>query len=148
MNHYPGWWNETITVYNKYTDPVSKLITWYRHVVTGAFWKNVGNSIVIDNVIIDTNSIICRFRKDEQFLPKHEWLKLPNDEMSEYFTLGRGDILVRGEVEDEIQEYTNGYKSTDLVKKYKELQGCMTIEEMTINTDGERGNEHYLVRGK
>jgi hypothetical protein len=148
MNNYGPWWNETITIYNKYTDPVSKLITWHRHVVSGAFWKNIGNKIEINNVTIDTDAIICRIRIDEQFLPKHKWIALPNDEMDEYFTLGRGDIIVRDEVEDEIAEYTSGYKSTDLVKKYKDLQGCLTIDEVTINTDGGRGNEHYLVRGK
>lgn len=148
MNHYPSWWNETITVYNKYTDPVTNLITWYRHVVTGAFWKNIGNKVTIDKTVIETDTIICRMRKDDTFLPKHEWIALPNDTMSDYYTLGRGDILVRGEVDDEIQEYTTGHKSTDLVHKYKDLQGCMTIDEVTINTEGGRGNEHYLVRGK
>jgi len=148
MNHYPSWWNETITIYNKYTDPVSKLITWHRHVVVGAFWKNIGEKINIGNVVIETDTIICRIRKDEEFLPKHEWKNLPNDEMEDFYTLGRGDIIIRGRVEDEVDEYTKGYKSTDLVNKYKDLQGCMTIDKVTINTEGGRGNEHYLVKGK
>ena len=148
MNHYPSWWNQTITIYNKFTDPVSNLITWHRHVVIGAFWKNIGNKIMIDKTVIDTDAIICRIRKDNEFLPKHEWIALPNDEMDEYYTLGRGDIIIRDRVDDEVNEYLSGYKSTDLVKKYKDLQGCMTIDEVTINTDGGRGNEHYLVRGK
>ena len=147
MNHYPNWWNETITVYNKYSDPVSRLITWHRHVVTGAFWKNIGNKILIDKTVIETDNIICRIRKDDLFLPKHEWLKLENDHMDEHYTLGRGDIIIRGEVDDEIDEYQTGYKATDLVKKYKDLQGCMTIDKVTINTEGGRGNEHYLVEG-
>ena len=148
MNHYPSWWNETITVYNKFTDPVSKLITWHRHVVTGAFWKNVGNKVTIDTTVIETDAIICRFRISEEFLPKYEWIALPNDEMDNYYTLGRGDILVHGEVDDVVDEYTKGYKSTDLINKYKDLQGCMTIDKVTINIGGGRGNEHYLVQGK
>ncbi len=148
MNHYPNWWNETITIYNKYTDPVSKLITWYRHVVVGAFWKDIGEKIDVGNVVIETNTIICRMRKDEEFLPKYEWINLPNDEMSNYFTLGNGYIIIRGRVEDEVDEYTKGYKSTELVNKYKDLQGCMTIDKVAINVDGGRGNEHYLVKGK
>ena len=148
MNHYPSWWNETITIYNKYTDPVSRMITWHRHVVRDAFWKNVGNKITIDTTVIDTDTIICRIRKDAEFLPKHEWIALPNDEMDNFYTLGRGDIIIRDEVDDEVNEYTAGQKSTDLVSKYKDLQGCMTIDAITINTEGGRGNEHYLVRGK
>ena len=148
MNHYPSWWNETITIYNKYQDPVSRLITWHRHVVEGAFWKNIGNKVVIDKTVIETDTIICRLRKDDKFLPRYEWLKMVNDQMDEYYTLGRGDIIVFGDVDDEIDEYTNSYKSTDLVKKYKDLQGCMTIDEVAINVNGGRGNEHYIPRGK
>ena len=58
MNHYPSWWNETITVYNRYTDPVSKLITWYRHIVHGAFWKDIGNNITIDKTVIATGGSV------------------------------------------------------------------------------------------
>lgn len=148
MNHYPNWWNETVTIYNKYTDPVSKLITWHRHVVVGAFWKDIGEKVNVGNVIIETDTIICRIRKDDEFLPKYEWIELPNDEMEEHYTLGRGDIIIRGRVDDEVDEYTKGYKSTELVNKYKNLQGCMTIDKVTINVDGGRGNEHYLVKGK
>ena len=67
MNHYPSWWNEKITIYNKYSDPVSRLITWHRHVVDGTFWKNVGNKILIDKTVIETDNIICRIRKDDKF---------------------------------------------------------------------------------
>ena len=105
MNHYPSWWNESITVYNKYKDPVSQLITWHRHVVEGAFWKNIGNKVMIDKTVLETDAIICRFRKDEKFLPKYEWVELPNDSMDNYFTLGRGDILIRGAVDDEVDAY-------------------------------------------
>ena len=147
MNHYPSWWNEKITIYNKYSDPVSRLITWHRHVVDGTFWKNVGNKILIDKTVIETDNIICRIRKDDKFLPKYEWLQLPNDKMDEFYTLGKGDIIIHAEVDDEVDEYANGTKSTDLVKKYKDLQGCMTIDKVTINVDGGRGNEHYLVEG-
>ena len=148
MNHYGSWWNEDITIYNKYTDPVSKLITWHRHVVHGAFWKNIGNKVMVGNVVLETDSIICRIKVDDEFLPKHKWIALTNDEMGNFYTLGRGDIIIRDAVDDEVSEYTNGHKSTDLVKKYKDLQGCLTIDEVTINTEGGRGNEHYLVRGK
>lgn len=148
MNHYPSWWNETITVYNKYKDPVSNLITWHRHIVNGAFWKDVGNKVTIGDTVIETDAIICRIRKDDEFLPNYEWIKLPNDEMDEYYTLGKGDIIIRAEVEDEVDEYTNGHKASDLIRKYKDLQGCMTIDKVTINIEGGRGNEHYLVQGK
>ena len=147
MNNYPSWWDTTITIYNKFTDVQTRLVRWYRHVITNTFWKYSGNKIVVGNTVLETKDIICRIRKDEAFREKHEWIDIPNDEMSQYFTLAPGDIIVKGEVEDVIDEYTSGARSTDLVKKYKALQGCMEIQEFSNNTNGGRGNEHYYVKG-
>lgn len=147
MNNYPSWWNTTITIYNKYTDPQTQVVKWYRHKVEGAFWKYSGNKVVIDKVVLDTKTIICRIRKDEKFLERHKWISVPNDKMSNYFTFAQGDIIVKGDVEDEINEYTSGTRSSDLKKKYKALQGCLEIQEWSDNTGGGRGNEHYFVKG-
>ena len=147
MNNYPTWWNTTITVYNKFTDPQTKVVKWYKTVVTGAFWKYIHEKVTIGQTTLETNSIICRIRKDERFLEKYEWLQKPNDEMQNFFTLGKGDIIIKGEVDDEINEYQQGKRSTDLIAKYKELQGCMSIEECANNTGGGRGQEHYVARG-
>ena len=147
MNNYPTWWNTTITVYNKFTDPQTKVVRWYKTVVTGAFWKYIHEKVTIGQTTLETNSIICRIRKDERFLEKYEWLQKPNDEMPDFFTLGKGDIIIKGEVDDEINEYQQGKRSTDLIAKYKELQGCMSIEECANNTGGGRGQEHYVARG-
>ena len=147
MNNYPSWWNTTITIYNKYTDPQTQLVRWYRHKVDGTFWKYTGNKVFVNNTVLETKDIICRIRKDKSFKEKHEWITIPNDQMSQYFTLSQGDIIVKGEVEDEINEYASGTRSSDLKKKYKALQGCMEIQEWANNTDGGRGNEHYYVKG-
>lgn len=146
-NNYPSWWNTTITIYNKYTDPQTQLVKWYRHKVDGVFWKYSGNKVVVGSTVLETKDIICRIRKDDSFKEKHEWINIPNDEMSQYFTLAQGDIIVKGEVDDEINEYTSGTRSTDLKKKYKNLQGCLEIQEWANNTGGGRGNEHYYVKG-
>lgn len=147
MNNYPSWWNTTVTIYNRYEDPQTQLVRWYRHIVEKCFWKYSGDKVTVNNVVLDTNNIICRIRVDKQFLEKHQWVLIPNDEMSNYFTLSQGDIIVKGEVDDEIDEYQSGRRSSDLKKKYKALQGCMEIQEWSNNTGGGRGNEHYYARG-
>ena len=147
MNNYPSWWDTTITIYNRYEDPQTQLVTWHRCVVKGCFWKYTGNKVVVNNVVLETNNIICRIRKDKRFLEKHEWVNIPNDKMKNYFTLGQGDIIVKGEVDNEINEYRSGTRSSDLKTKYKSLQGCMEIQEFSNNTGGGRGNEHYFVKG-
>lgn len=147
MNNYPSWWNTTITLYNRYEDPQTNVITWYRYVIKNAFWKYVGDKITIGKTVLETNDIICRIRKDDRFLERYEWLNTPNDLMENYFTLGQGDIIIKGEIDDEINEYTSGTRSSDLKKKYKALQGCMEVQEWSNNTGGGRGNEHYFVKG-
>ena len=148
MNSYGPWWNTTLTIYNKFTDPQTNIVRWYRHVVHKAFWKYDGGEVTISKVTLKSDDIICQIRKDDAFLEKHQWVKIPNDEMHNYFTLGAGDIIVRDEVDDEIDEYTAGMRSTDLLKKYKALQGCMEIRVWANNTGGGRGNEHYFASGK
>ena len=147
MNSFGSWWDTTITIYNKYTDAQTQLVTWHRHVVNNCFWKYSGTKVTINNVVLDTKDIICRIPVNDAFLEKHEWAAVPNDQMSNYFTLGQGDIIVKGEVDDVINEYQSGSRSSDLKSKYKALQGCMEIQEWSNNTGGGRGNEHYYARG-
>lgn len=147
MSNYPVWWDQTITVYNKYTDPQTMVIAWYRYVLHNCFLKAVGDKININNTILETNNIICRIPKNDAFLPKYLWAQQPNDQMSNYFTLAPGDIIVFGEVTDEINEYVSGHRSNDLKAKYKELQGCMDIQDVGINVGPGRNNEHYYVKG-
>lgn len=144
---YPEWWETTITIYNQFKDPTTKVVRWYRTVVDGVFWKYVGDKVTVGKTVLETNNIICRIRKDSRFLEKFQWIQLPNDTMSNYFTLAKGDIIVKGVATDDINEYESGHRSNDLLSKYKELQGCMSIEEIAINTGAGRCNEHYLVKG-
>ena len=145
---YPIWWDTTITIYNKFEDPQTHIVTWFRKVLSDCFWKASGDTVMIGQISVDTKAILCRIPKDSSFMERFEWEHLPNDQMGDYVTLGLGDILVKGEVLDEIDEYTAGQRSTDLLSKYRTSQRCMEVEEFAVNTGLGRNNEHYLVRGK
>lgn len=147
MSNFPIWWDSTLTIYNKFEDKQTQLVKWYKNVISNCFWKYTGNKISIGNTVLDTNSIICRIPQQDNFLEKYQWVAQPNDEMSKYFTLGSGDIIIKGEVDDEIDEYKSGKRSTDLLARYKNLQGCMEIEQVELNTGKGRNNPHYYVRG-
>ena len=139
---YPEWWNVTVTLYNKY-ESSSGEITWYRTVLEGCFWKYETDYTRVDNATQMTKVLLCRVRKSDSFLENFEWREL--DSKGDYFTFSEGDILIRGEVEDIVDEYTAGSRSSDLLKKYKDR--CAEITECRINVDGGRVCEHYLVRG-
>lgn len=146
-NIYPEWWSQSITVYNRFEDPQTHVVNWYRSNIDGAFWKYAGNKINIGETVLETNNIICRIRKDDRFLEDYQWQALPNDKMSQYFTLQQGDIIIKGEVDDDIDEYTAGHRSSDFLQKYKAMQGCMTVENVAINVGPGLGQEHYYARG-
>lgn len=147
MSDYPIWWDTTLTVYNKFEDPQTQVISWYRTVIDNCFWKYTGDKINIGETVLETNNIICRIPENDLFIEKYEWVQLPNDKMSQYFTLGAGDIIIKGEVDDVVNEYSSGHRSSDLVAKYKNLQGCMEVQQITLNIGVGRNNPHYFVKG-
>lgn len=141
-NTYPVWWDTTITLYNKYEDSTGE-ITWYRTVLEGCFWKYTTKYERVDDVVQMTKVLTCRVRRSDDFLESYEWYS--SLDKASHFTFSEGDILVKGEVSDTINEYTSGSMSTDLLKKYKDR--CAQITESTIDTGIGRVCEHYLVRG-
>jgi hypothetical protein len=147
MSRYPIWWEDTITVYNKYTDPQTQVVTWFRKVLTHCFWKYEHEKLNVGQTVLESNRTICRIPIDAKFLERYKWEQQFNDMMNEYFTLSQGDIIVKGEVTEEIDEYSKGHRSTDFVAKYKALQGCIEIETVAINTKRGTNNKHYLVSG-
>ena len=147
MNNYPDWWNTTITLFNRYEDPLTQLVTWYKTVIEGCFWKNVHDKVKIGEVVLETDGIICRIRKDERFVDVETWLSLPSDTKANYFTLGPQDIVIQGDVDETINEYQSGSRSTDVLAKYKKLQKCLEVEQFANNTGEGLGNEHYFIKG-
>ena len=148
MNHYPKWWNDTITLYNKFTDNELKKVVWHRYVLKGCFYKRATESLIVGNTRIVSDVAICRIPVNKKFKGKTEWIKLSDEEKEQFFTLSAGDIIISEEVDFEIDERTPGKRSSDLVRQYSEWPGCFTIESVNVNVGGGRGNEHYHVRGK
>lgn len=146
MSNYPIWWEDTITIYNRYEDKQTSLITWHRTVIHNCFWKASGNKVKVSDIVLDSDSLICRIPKDANYLNPREWEQLSNDVMDNYFTLRQNDIVVRGEIEDEINEYQKGQRANDFIEKYK-YDGCFTIKKIAINTGTGKNNEHYYISG-
>jgi hypothetical protein len=144
----PIWWDTQLTIYNQYKDPLTSLVSWFRNVVSNCFWKYTGNQVTVGDVELKTNTTICRIPKDDRFKERYLWEALPNDQMSQYFTLSPGDIIVKGSVSDVIDEQLKGHRSTDLIAKYKRLQGCIEIQSWADNTGVGRNDKHYYITGE
>ena len=154
MSDFPfPWWDKTITVYNKFIDPTTQRVSWYRTVVENCFWKaqnimfSMGRYGVSTIGVVTENKVItCRIPKTDAYLCKKDWLNL--EDKSTKFTLANGDIIVLGEVEDVIDEYVSGHRSTDLITKYKGEDTCLEIDTYVDNVQTGVGLEHYRVLGK
>lgn len=147
MSNFPAWWDSTITVYNKYTDPKTSVTTWTRTVIDNCFWKILGGKVNVGGVELDTTSITCRIPEQDNFLTPSEWLEKSEEDRPKYVTFKQSDIIVVGNCQDEIDEYTKGMRSTDLISKYKSLQGCTEIKEVAFNTMSGMLNPYYFVKG-
>jgi hypothetical protein len=147
MNNYPSWWNTTVTIYNKYVEPETKAVSWFRTVLEGCFYSHEVEKLNLGQTTISSNVSICRIRVNDSFLNKRAWNELLESEKHNHFTLSAGDIIVAEAVDDEINEYEKGNRSSDLIAKYKEWPGCFVVETAKINVGGGRGNEHYHARG-
>jgi hypothetical protein len=146
------WWDKTITLYNKYVDPTTQAISWYRTVIEDCFWKNVNNTYYVGTrgisttgVKLETKEIVCRIPEDERYVDRQTWEEL--DDRTENFTIGNGDIIVLGEVDDVIDETIKGQRSTDLVTKYKKYDSCLMVDTYVINTYTGVSLKHYRVVG-
>lgn len=144
---YPPWWNTTITLYNHYVDKTTQLTTWYRTVIENCFFQNQYEVTVGGETIGRTNSTIIRIPQNYIYKDYAEWSTGGKDNMPKFFTLRQGDIIIRGEVDDIIDETKKGMFSTDIVAKYKDLGLCTQIEAYQNNTGGGRGTPHYKVIG-
>ena len=145
---FPLWWDTTVTIYNKYTDPQTQMITWFKTTVSDCFWRLEGSVVKVGDVTLDSKAIICRIPKDENYLDKQDWLALSAEEKAQHFTLGQNDIIVKGECSEDINEYAKGHRSTDLLSTYRQYQAVMEITGFVNDTGVGRNNEHYCVRGK
>ena len=140
-----SWWDKTLTIYNKYIDPVTQRVTWYKSVLKDCFWKYDNTTYHAGKIALETNRVICRIPKSDKFMYQRDWKNL--DDKTGHFTLATGDIIVLGEVEDVIDDYTPGQRSTDLLSKYKDQLECIEIATYIVNVGTGMSLEHYRVTG-
>ena len=154
MSNFPfPWWDKTITIYNKLIDPTTQRVRWYKTTVENCFWKAQNILFAMGRygvstlgVVTENKEIICRIPQNDRYVDKRIWKDLDNRD--DYFTLANGDIIVLGEVDDVIDEYTPGQRSTDLITKYKEFDECLEIETYVNNVQTGVDLPHYRITGK
>ena len=147
MSNYPAWWDATVTVYSKRVDIATSIVSWHKVTIPNCFWKRVGSKVTVGDIQIDTESVTCRIPQNANFVEPFNWIDMPEAELNGKFTLQQGDIIIKGDCNFEVNEYKAGHRSTDLVAKYRKIQGCIEVKDVAINTMTGMMNPHYNVRG-
>lgn len=136
-------WNKTITLYNKLTDSDGN-VKWYRHILTDCFVKLTSSESHTGPSQRIADCGIIRISEKMNFKMPEEWRKLSDGQRQSYFTISPDDIIVLGNVSEEIDELTAGKRSCELISKYKS-SGALTVRSVNINTS--LPNSHYFIRG-
>lgn len=97
-------------------------------------------------VLTENKTIICRIPQDKRYLDKRAWNDLETKEGR--FTLANGDIIILGDVEEEIDDYTSGKRHTDLIAKYKVYDECLEVDTYVNNVQAGVDLNHYRIVGK
>lgn len=138
--NYPDWWNKDITLYNRYEEE-NGTVKWYKNIISGCFVKNIPSyKILSGNGITDSQNIV-RIRKSDNYIPPEEWKKTKFRE--QMFTLKGSDIVIIGNVSDDIDEYNKGSRSSDILQKYNTQ--CFVIGSVSVNDFGSLA--HYMISG-
>lgn len=110
----------------------------YRHVINGVYWYGSkiinmqGNGFVNSDQV----NIVIPKEKLNNYISKKQYLQLADDEKEEYFTIQKGDKVVKGEIDD--------IQSINDLNKYDDV---ITIISYDINdVDSELNN--ILIGGK
>ena len=139
-----NFWTNDITVYNKNENGTTGVIIWYKHNLSKCFIKRTNNKFYLNGSAIQSDDNILRIPIQKDYITPFEWQTLTDEQKSEHLTLQTGDIIILGNVNDTINEYATGERSSDLIAKYKNL-GSLFITSVNENTI--LPNKHYLVRG-
>lgn len=137
--------NTAITVYNSYIDPTTKYKTYLPTVITGVSWFGDVQVNVSSDGLSSADMYTIRIPIDadfnnKQYLSPKDFLAIPNDEMSKYWTISIGDTIVKGSVND----IGDDAKPAKLEAKYDDV---ITVISVTDNRNAPNA-KHLKVVGK
>lgn len=113
-------YSHTITLYNclKAADNPDKKDVWYRHVLTGCYYKAEIVRTDTGTNVKQQNTYTVRIHKSGLYKPYAEWVQLDDADRKRYFTLHLDDIVVYGAQSDEISG-ASGQTAVQVMNRYK-----------------------------
>ena len=112
----------TVTIFNKFKS--NGITTWNKTILDNCYFSSVLKRSLSDKELSDTSIFVCRIPENSAYTTDY------NGEPDK-FTLTPGDIIVKGAVDDIIQD-VSGKRAADILNKYKNK--CFTVNEVSDNT--------------
>lgn len=136
--------NCALTLYNKYYDANTKKNVYHRKTIPAAMWENRKARNVLatgGNIAVDQATIYIPVKENiDSFLSPKNWQGLTDK--SENWTLQRGDLVVKGQISDEVNDE---FPPTKLKAKYDDVLEISTIDTMDM---GSQNMRHWQVGAK
>lgn len=138
-------YGHTITLYNcmKATDAPDKKDHWYRHELSGCYYKaavtrtDTGIGAGMQNVYT------VRIPESDRYKPYGEWAGLTEDDRPRYFTMDLDDIVISGSCGEEITRHS-GQTAAQVLKRHK--PDAFKVTAVSDNTRGMFA-KHYRLGG-
>lgn len=140
---YPPSWADTVTLYNQHrsdADGRTKTV-WLRTVLYGCFYGSQKRQQLDGMTLISVDTHLVRIRATENYKSPDEWHRLSLDQAPLYFTLGKGDVIVKGEVDDSIPDNRS---ASGILSKYPD---AFEVAEAKDNSGPGRFSAHYYGGG-
>lgn len=138
--------NDTITIWNKYTDATytDKWIKRYIHNVSWTSKFNQGSDASGSETTSDFTVLVSQ---TDGYLPKNEWDKLADDQKPYYFTFGNGDLVAKGEHEFTLEKIIANHKFALTIPIGGYMPEYVTIgEESIVKIKQKIGVEAFYLR--
>lgn len=126
----------TITIYNKITN--NKEDKYYKFILNGVLWYGSDNFQINGKGLENSNeiSILIPVESLNQYKTPKEYKTLSESLKKDYFTLNKGDLVVKGESDD--------ITSIKELKNYDDVITITKINDYLFNTD----IDSILIGGK
>ena len=129
--------NSSMTIYNKYVDPITRLEKWQRHVINEVFWESSKGSSFAKGINQNDN-VTVYIPLNMNYMTYYVNPISFRDNPTGNWTIQTGDIIVKGTVTDSIT------KQSELEKKYAEVYN---VTKLTPNLFGSSNMHHFQVGG-
>lgn len=138
--------NTEATIFNKYKNPVTKLVDWRRTILRNVHWEDSKAVNVITSGLSTADSVTVFIwdgvdAEGKEYIKPKAFASLPPDMAGRYWTITQGsDRMIKGVVYDDIPPLT----IEALVAKYDD---CITVKSVDRMDYGIRSMYHWEVSG-